>query len=102
MIPVSNPFPEPGPPVLDEVSLGKLLTLTVAEPALALRGSDHVDAVQVDLQPFLGLLGDLMFGTPGTPVTFRPHPENSHKKKYLKKMYTAFVNTDFHNGEISG
>lgn len=67
-VPVPHPFAQARPPVLQQVGLGKLLALTVAESALRARGRQEVHSLQVNLQPLAAVSRDLLLGTPGAAV----------------------------------
>lgn len=72
-VPVPHPLAELGAPVLEHVGFCELLTLSVAESALSLRGCDEMYVVEVDLQPLLRLHSCLLFGAPRATVVLRAH-----------------------------
>ena len=61
---VGHPSAGGVPPVLDDVHLGELLTSTSAEATLGLRPRDPVLPLEVNLEPFLGLLSDRILRAP--------------------------------------
>lgn len=71
---VAHPLSQTRSPVLHHVGFGELLALAVAEATLRLDGGDDVDAVEVYLQPLLGLRRHLVLGTPSAAVRLRPQP----------------------------
>lgn len=70
----SHPLVEPRPPVLDEVLLGVLDPVTVAESALRPGGRQQPRTVQVHLQVLLDLLGHHVSRTPGAAALVLPQP----------------------------
>ena len=61
---VGHPSAGGVPPILDDVHLGELLTSTSAETTLGLRPRNPVLPLEVNLEPFLGLLGDRVLRAP--------------------------------------
>lgn len=70
-IPIAHPFAELGPPVLEHIGLRVLDALPVAEAAHGPGAGQHVDAVQVYLQPLGRLVRDLVLGAPGAAADLR-------------------------------
>lgn len=80
---VAYPLADFWPPILEDVSLGVLDALAVAESTLRSSGGDHVHAVKVDLQPLARLRRDLILGAPCTAVDFLVQPVCGAKKKKI-------------------
>ena len=63
------------PPILDDVGLGELLTLTVAKSTLCLAGGHQIRLRQIDFQPLANVVLDGRSGAPRTTTFFHSNPE---------------------------
>lgn len=85
---IAHPLSQTWPPVLHHVGFGELLALAVAEATLRLYGGDDVDAVEVYLQPLLGLRRHLVLGAPSAAVRLRPQPATEKEALGLCQITT--------------